>query len=116
MKSITNYIAVSVISSLLITSCSEDFLDTTPTSAYTEATYVKNAEELETLLFSCYSIIGTYFPPPGDILVNLPFNMFIFGNVGSDDARGRRAEKNRHHEGNRTRQKGDHRGYAEEED
>jgi tetratricopeptide (TPR) repeat protein len=86
MKSITSYITVSVFMSLLITSCSEDFLDTNPTSAYTEATYVKNAEELETLLFSCYSIIGTYFPPPDLALINLPFNMFVFGNVGSDDA------------------------------
>ncbi len=85
MKLKNKYIAIAGTISLVMTSCSEDFLDTTPTSAYTEASYVKNVDELETLLYTCYSVIATYYPP-GKALFSLPFNMFIFGNVGSDDA------------------------------
>ena len=80
------YIAIAGTIILVINACSEDFLDTTPTSAFTEASYVKNAEELETLLYTCYSVITCYYPPPNWAFFNLPFNMFIIGNVGSDDA------------------------------
>ncbi len=86
MKLRIKYIAIAGMIGLAMTSCSEDFLHTNPTSAYTEANYVKTVDELETLLYTCYSVIGTYYPPPYYAMINLPFNMFIFGNVASDDA------------------------------
>ncbi|MEN8201350.1 MAG: RagB/SusD family nutrient uptake outer membrane protein, partial [Bacteroidota bacterium] len=63
-----------------------DFLDTNPTSAFTEATYVKTVDELETLLYTCYSVIGSYYPENTFAPFSLPLHMFIFGNIGSDDA------------------------------
>ena len=86
MKLSIKYIAIAGTISLIIASCSEDFLDTNPTSAFTEATYAKTVDELETLLYTCYSVIGTYIPENRLAFFSLPLHMFIYGNVGSDDA------------------------------
>ena len=66
-------------------SCNEDFLDTPPVGAYTEDNYIRDLEELETLLYSCYSVLGGYFTYPGS-LVNMGVSLFVFGDIGSDNA------------------------------
>ena len=85
MTSTIRYIAIAGLISIWMTSCSDDFLDTTPTSAFTEASYVKNVDELETLLYSCYAAICAYYSS-GWPLFSVSTNIWVFGNVGSDDA------------------------------
>jgi hypothetical protein len=67
-----------LISTLLTVSCSEDFLDQTPTSALTELTYFKNVTELENGLFACYGALGTF--------AGFEEDHWKSGDIGSDDA------------------------------
>lgn len=84
MKSTIKYSVFSVMISLALVSCSEDFLETKPTSAITEANYIRNVEELESMLFASYSRLCAYYDtyPPA----NLSIFLFGLGNIGSDDS------------------------------
>jgi starch-binding outer membrane protein, SusD/RagB family len=71
-------VLILIISALLVVSCSEDFLEQTPTSTITELTYFKNVTELENGLVACYGAFGTFLGFEQDHWVN--------GDIGSDDA------------------------------
>lgn len=73
-----NAALILIFSALLTVACSEDFLEQTPTSAITEITYFKNVPELETGLFACYGVLGSFRGFEQDHWVN--------GDIGSDDA------------------------------
>lgn len=76
MRTIRTYIIILGILSFSLVSCNEDFLQTLPTSAQTEASFYKNVDDLESILFSCYSMFTD----------NLLYGLFAIGNVGSDDS------------------------------
>ncbi len=67
-----------LISTLLVSSCSEDFLDRKPTSALTELSYFQNVAELETGLIACYGALGSF--------IGFEVDHYIIGDIGSDDA------------------------------
>jgi starch-binding outer membrane protein, SusD/RagB family len=67
-----------LITALLTVSCTEDFLDQTPTSTLTEITYFKNVAELETGLVACYGALGSFS--------GFELDQWVNGDIGSDDA------------------------------
>ena len=75
-----NYIStlILLISTLLLRSCSEDFLDRKPTSALTELIYFQNVAELENGLVACYGALGSF--------IGFEVDHYIVGDIGSDDA------------------------------
>ena len=85
MKSYVKYSVIVFLISALPFSCGEDFLDNPPVGAFTEDNYIKNVEELESILYACYSVLNTYYTDPGSF-ASLIIQLFVFGNVGSDDA------------------------------
>lgn len=84
MKSYIKYPVITFLITLWLVSCSEDFLENPPVGAFTEDNYIRNVDELETILWSCYSVLNTYYTE-GPFL-NMGVQTFIFGNIGSDDA------------------------------
>jgi len=67
---------ISAITTLLISSCSEDFLEKTPPSVFTEANYYKNVAELETGLVACFSYLRA----------GIDIDHWMIGDLNSDDA------------------------------
>ena len=67
-----------LISTLLTSSCSEDFLERKPTSALTELNYFKNVPELENGLIACYGALGSF--------AGFEVDYYSIGDIGSDDA------------------------------
>lgn len=84
MKSIIHNTIVTCLISLMTVSCGEEFLDNPPVGAFTEDNYIRNIDELETILYSCYSILNTNHPY-GPIFA-MAFQQAIHGNIGSDDS------------------------------
>lgn len=70
---------------LCTVSCSEDFLDTTPSSSLNEANYFKTIPELESALYACYSLTTAYYSEPW-MFSHIGFPLFALGDVGSDDS------------------------------
>lgn len=85
MKNKLSYIVLSGFLSLLLASCSEDFLQTTPTSSLTEANYFTSVDELESALFACYAVTTAYFSDDF-MFSHIAFPLFAIGDVGSDDS------------------------------
>ena len=80
------YLLVSGILLLGMGSCSEDFLVNPPAGAFSEENYIRNVEELESLLYSCYAVINAYNHDWPFFWIDMGVNLFIHGNVGSDDS------------------------------
>ena len=76
MKPNIKYAVFTGLAFILQFSCSESFLDNPPVGAFTDDNYVRNAEELETLLYSCYAAAA----------LDWTFIPWGLGNIGSDDA------------------------------
>jgi len=70
--------------SLIMVSCGEEFLDNPPVGAFTAENYIRNMAELETILYSCYSVLNAYHPDAP--IFAMSFEQVIFGNIGSDDS------------------------------
>lgn len=85
MKSNIRILVMIGMISILMVSCGEDFLDVKPVGAFTEDQYVTNIAELETLLYSCYSLLNSYATDPG-FVTNMAIQLFVMGNIGSDNA------------------------------
>lgn len=85
MKKNIKYLFLTCAIGLCTGSCSEDFLETTPTSSLTEVNYFQTVEELESALFACYSAINSYIWE-GWFFSNMVFPLFGLGDVGSDDS------------------------------
>jgi len=85
MKNKITYIAFAGFLNILVFSCSEDFLQTKPTSSLTEANYFTSVDELESALYACYSAITAYYAKPF-MFNHLAFPLFAIGDVGSDDS------------------------------
>ncbi|MEN8229454.1 MAG: RagB/SusD family nutrient uptake outer membrane protein [Bacteroidota bacterium] len=86
MKHILQYLLVTGIILLGMGSCSEDFLVNPPAGAFSEENYIQNVAELESLLFSCYAVINAYSHDWPYVFINMGVNLFVHGNVGSDDS------------------------------
>lgn len=85
MKTRFNSLIILGFISLMLVSCSEDFISTIPPSVQTEANYYKNIGELESGLYACYSVVNTYWPSDW-IVSHLPSVLYVIGNIGSDDS------------------------------
>lgn len=76
---ISLFIAITM---MLISGCSEDFIDQKPTSVVTELTYYKTVDELESGLVAAYSRLWDRSP----LFWGFEECIWSFGNIGSDDA------------------------------
>ena len=83
MITINRNLIIMISAMVVLNSCSEDFITTTPPSVLSEANYYQNISELETGLNSCYSIVNHYFYSWwwGQ---HLPTILSVIGNMGSD--------------------------------